>query len=42
VIMRVPNRIDCSRNLSINSGPKTPEGKPGKFSTTFVKFSTGG
>jgi len=35
VMTLVPNRIDCSRNLSINSGPNTPEGNPGKFSTDF-------
>lgn len=39
VMMRVPNRNDCARNLSISSGPNTPLGKPGKFSTSVVVVS---
>lgn len=33
VMMRVPKRTDCARNLSMSSGPRIPLGKPGKFST---------
>lgn len=31
VIIVLPNRSDRARNLSINSGPNTPPGNPGKF-----------
>jgi len=29
VKMRVPQRMDCSLNLSMSSGPLIPSGKPG-------------
>jgi hypothetical protein len=36
VMKIVPNRSACVRSLSISSGPWTPSGKPGKFSTSVV------
>ena len=34
-----PNRSACSRKRTISSGPMTPSGKPGKFSTSVVSMS---
>ena len=34
-----PNRSACLRIESIRSGPSTPSGKPGKFSTSVVCMS---
>ena len=34
-----PNRSACRRRLSISSGPMSPSGKPGKFSTSVVFIS---
>ena len=34
-----PNFWACFRMFSINSGPITPSGNPGKFSTTVVQVS---
>lgn len=40
VMIFVPKRKDCARNLSMSSGPRIPEGKPGKFSTVFLAVMT--
>ena len=39
VTKTVPNRSACDRSLSMRSGPMTPSGKPGKFSTSVVFMS---
>ena len=39
VRISVPNRAACSRNRVISSGPITPSGNPGKFSTSVVSMS---
>ena len=36
VMNSVPKRSACSRKRTIRSGPRTPSGNPGKFSTSDV------
>ena len=39
VRMSAPKRSACSRKRIMSSGPMTPSGKPGKFSTSVVSIS---
>ena len=39
VTSSAPKRSACLRRWSIRSGPMTPSGKPGKFSTSVVFIS---
>src|SRR4051812_6490855 len=38
-MISAPKRVACSRNRTMSSGPMTPSGNPGKFSTSVVSIS---